>query len=87
MRSRLLRVQVMIIPISEASQEYAQSVRAQIRRAKLLVDIDTADKKMQKKVFEAQVAQYNYILVRAVLPSYAHSDLERHNTSWTVFCT
>ena len=57
--------QVMIIPISESSQEYARSVRAQIRAAKLLVDIDVADKKMQKKVFEAQVAQYNYILVRS----------------------
>jgi threonyl-tRNA synthetase len=56
-------VQVMIIPISEASVGYAQKVRASLRAAKLHVEVDASDKKMQKKVREAQLAQYNYILV------------------------
>ncbi|DBB09859.1 TPA: hypothetical protein ACH3X3_001472 [Trebouxia sp. C0006] len=55
--------QVMVVPISEASLEYAQQVRLQLRKAKLHVDVDATDRKMQKKVREAQLAQYNYILV------------------------
>ena len=53
----------MIIPISEASVGYAQKVRASLRAAKLHVEVDASDKKMQKKVREAQLAQFNYILV------------------------
>lgn len=58
-------LQVMVVPISEASLEYAQQVRSQLRKAKLHVDVDATDRKMQKKVREAQLAQYNYILVSA----------------------
>lgn len=57
--------QVMVVPISEASLQYAQQVRSQLRKAKLHVDVDATDRKMQKKVREAQLAQYNYILVSA----------------------
>ena len=53
----------MVVPISEASLEYAQQVRLQLRKAKLHVDVDATDRKMQKKVREAQLAQYNYQLV------------------------
>jgi histidyl-tRNA synthetase len=38
-------------------------VRRQLRAAKLHVDVDLSDRTMQKKVREAQLAQYNYILV------------------------
>jgi threonyl-tRNA synthetase len=38
-------------------------VRKVLRGAGLFVDADTTDRKMQKKVREAQLAQYNYILV------------------------
>lgn len=38
-------------------------VRNVLRRAKIHVDVDPSDRKMQKKVREAQLAQYNYILV------------------------
>ena len=55
--------QVMVIPISAASAGYAQEVRKTLRDARLFVDVDIADNKMQKKVREAQLAQYNYILV------------------------
>jgi threonyl-tRNA synthetase len=58
------RVQVMVVPISEASLEYAQAVRDALRGARLHADVDATDRKMQKKVREAQLAQYNYILVR-----------------------
>lgn len=55
--------QVMIVPISDRVQEYAQEVRKQLRGAKLHVDVDTSDRTMQKKVREAQLSQYNYIFV------------------------
>ncbi|WIA11803.1 hypothetical protein OEZ86_002795 [Tetradesmus obliquus] len=55
--------QVMVVPISEASYEYAGQVRKALRAAHFHVDADVTDRKMQKKVREAQLAQYNYILV------------------------
>jgi threonyl-tRNA synthetase len=55
--------QVMVVPISDRAYEYANEVRGVVRAAGLHVDVDLADRKMQKKVREAQVAQYNYILV------------------------
>ena len=67
LRSLPLVAQVMVIPISEGSVGYAQKVRATLRAAKLHVEVDASDKKMQKKVREAQLAQYNYILVRRLL--------------------
>lgn len=71
-----LAVQVMVVPISEASLEYAQQVRSQLRKAKMHVDVDATDRKMQKKVREAQLAQYNYILVSA--SAVADSELFEH---------
>jgi len=38
-------------------------VRRVMRSAKLHCDVDMSDRTMQKKVREAQLAQYNYILV------------------------
>ncbi|KAL6760107.1 hypothetical protein V8C86DRAFT_2561020 [Haematococcus lacustris] len=55
--------QVMVVPISESSYDYAKSLRGAIRKIGLHVDADCSDRKMQKKVREAQLAQYNYILV------------------------
>mmetsp|Transcript_21962 Transcript_21962/g.60797 ORF Transcript_21962/g.60797 Transcript_21962/m.60797 type:complete len:479 (+) Transcript_21962:156-1592(+) len=55
--------QVMIVPISEAAYDYAKELRQTIRKGGIHVDADCSDKKMQKKVRESQLAQYNYILV------------------------
>jgi threonyl-tRNA synthetase len=55
----------MVVPISEASLGYAQEVRGALRRARMHADVDTSDRKMQKKVREAQLEQYNYILARS----------------------
>jgi threonyl-tRNA synthetase len=55
--------QIMVVPISEGSYEYAAEVKDAVRAAGLHVDVDLMDRKMQKKVREAQIAQYNYILV------------------------
>lgn len=55
--------QAIVCPVSERSLPYALEVRDQIHQAGYYVDVDTTDRKIQKKVREAQLAQYNYILV------------------------
>ncbi|KAL6969483.1 threonine--tRNA ligase [Sarracenia purpurea var. burkii] len=55
--------QAIVCPVSEKSESYALQVKDQIHQAGFYVDVDTTDRKIQKKVREAQLAQYNYILV------------------------
>ena len=55
--------QVMVVPVGSAFTPYANEVRAALRKVRLHVDVDASDRKMQKKVREAQLEQYNYILV------------------------
>ncbi len=61
-------VQVMVVPISAASGDYAREVRAALRSSGFSADVDTADSKMEKKIREAQLEQYNYIVVRPPEP-------------------
>ncbi len=53
----------MVCPISEKINDYAIQVTQAIHNAGFFVDADLTDKTMQKKIREAQLAQYNYILV------------------------
>ncbi|KAJ7953654.1 threonine--tRNA ligase, mitochondrial [Quillaja saponaria] len=55
--------QAILCPVSEKSQSYALEVRDRIHQAGYYVDADITDRKIQKKIREAQLAQYNYILV------------------------
>ncbi|XP_045805575.1 threonine--tRNA ligase, mitochondrial 1-like isoform X1 [Trifolium pratense] len=55
--------QAIVCPVSEKSHAYAMQVRDQIHLAGYQVDAITTDMKIQKKAQEAQLAQYNYILV------------------------
>lgn len=55
--------QVMVVPISDSSYEYAIELKNTLRKHGFHVDADLQDRKMQKKVREAQVAQFNYIRV------------------------
>ncbi|GLT50300.1 hypothetical protein SLA2020_237930 [Shorea laevis] len=55
--------QAIVCSVSEKSEPYALKVRDQIHQAGYHVDVDTTDRTIQKKIREAQVAQYNYILV------------------------
>ena len=54
----------MVVPISTASAEYAKEVKATLRKESFSVDVDLVDNKMEKKIREAQLEQYNYIVVR-----------------------
>ena len=55
--------QVMIVPVSDKNVEYANEVRRELRKHKFHVQVNATDNKMQKKVREAQLDQFNYILV------------------------
>nr|GEY89164.1 threonine--tRNA ligase, mitochondrial 1-like [Tanacetum cinerariifolium] len=55
--------QAIVCPVSDKSLEYGQEVKEMIDAAGYYVDIDSSDRTIQKKVREAQLAQYNYILV------------------------
>eukprot|EP00252_Welwitschia_mirabilis_P001417 TRINITY_DN11281_c1_g1_i1.p1 TRINITY_DN11281_c1_g1~~TRINITY_DN11281_c1_g1_i1.p1 ORF type:complete len:742 (+),score=130.72 TRINITY_DN11281_c1_g1_i1:123-2348(+) len=55
--------QAIVCPVSEKSSGYALKVRDQIHNAGFYVDVDISDRTIQKKIREAQLARYNYILV------------------------
>ncbi|OVA03718.1 Aminoacyl-tRNA synthetase [Macleaya cordata] len=55
--------QAIVCTVSLKSQPHALQVQDQIHRAGYYVDVNTTDRMIRKKVREAQLAQYNYILV------------------------
>ncbi|GAB2273856.1 hypothetical protein Dimus_008628 [Dionaea muscipula] len=55
--------QAVVCTVSEKFEAYALEVQDQIHKAGYYVDIDNSDKTVNKKVREAQLAQYNFILV------------------------
>lgn len=55
--------QAIVVPVSERFAAYARAVRDRLHAAGLYVDVDGTDRKLNKKIREAQLAQYNYILV------------------------
>ncbi|DAZ96845.1 TPA: hypothetical protein N0F65_008276 [Lagenidium giganteum] len=56
--------QVAVIPIAEAHQAYAKEVAEKLENdMKLYVDVHDGSKTLNKRVREAQLAGYNYILV------------------------
>jgi threonyl-tRNA synthetase len=57
--------QVVVIPVSNdaAQNDYVDKVRQRLHDAGFHVDSDLSDKKLDKKIRESQLAQYNYILV------------------------
>lgn len=55
--------QAIVCNVSEKSSAYAHEVCDQIHKAGYFVNVDTSDKTINKKVREAQLSQYNYILV------------------------
>lgn len=56
-------VQVRVIPITQDHQAYANSVAAQLRAARLRVEVDDSDKRMNAKIRDAQQQKVPYMLV------------------------
>jgi len=56
--------QVMVIPVMPMFNEYAQHIRSVLHDAKIVIDCDLDDgSTLNKKVRNAQLAQYNFIFV------------------------
>lgn len=59
----------MVVPISESVHDYAAEVRKQLRALRFHVAIDLSNTTVPRKVREAQLNKYNYILVSPPTPS------------------
>jgi len=55
--------QVQICPVSEKCLSYANEVGAKLHAAGLYVDVGAGDQTLNKQIREAQLAQYNFIVV------------------------
>eukprot|EP01001_Neometanema_parovale_P008631 NODE_489_length_2421_cov_64.618799_g464_i0.p1 GENE.NODE_489_length_2421_cov_64.618799_g464_i0~~NODE_489_length_2421_cov_64.618799_g464_i0.p1 ORF type:complete len:758 (-),score=214.03 NODE_489_length_2421_cov_64.618799_g464_i0:146-2347(-) len=55
--------QVQVVPVAPDFFEYCKAVRQQFHDAGFHADVDLSDNQFNKKVRNAQVAQYNFILV------------------------
>jgi len=55
--------QVIVLPVVPKFFEYAETVRKRVHEARFFVDVDTSKRKLTKMIREAQLAQYNLILV------------------------
>ncbi len=55
--------QLCVVPVAESYNAYARTVRDTLHAAGYYVDVDDSSKQFAKKVREAAMAQYNYILV------------------------
>lgn len=55
--------QTIVLPVGETQLPYAQEVAALLRQRGYVVDVDESNRKLPKKVREAQLAGYNMMLV------------------------
>ena len=54
--------QVIIIPVAHAYDEYASEVAQRFHDVGFYVEANLSSETLKKKILEAQVAQWNYIL-------------------------
>ncbi|OZJ06630.1 Threonine--tRNA ligase, cytoplasmic [Bifiguratus adelaidae] len=55
--------QVMVVPVTQAFFGYAQEVADAILQENMYVDVDLSDNTLNKKIRNAEIAQYNFVLV------------------------
>lgn len=55
--------QVQVIPVAAALIPYAEKVQKQLHDAGFFVDVDSSDSTLNKKIRNAEIAQYNFIFV------------------------
>jgi threonyl-tRNA synthetase len=55
--------QAIVLPVAEAHLPYARKVHEELHAAGFFVETDDTDMTLSKKIFNAQEAQHNYILV------------------------
>jgi threonyl-tRNA synthetase len=55
--------QALVVPVSKTFSEYAEQVQKKVSAAGFYVDVDLSARTLNKMVREAQLSQYNFILV------------------------
>lgn len=55
--------QAMVCPVSEEYEDYALQIRDGIHDAGFYVDVDTSERRIDEKVREARLMEYNYALI------------------------
>ncbi|KAJ1965991.1 threonyl-tRNA synthetase [Dimargaris xerosporica] len=55
--------QVMVVPVTGVIFEYAREVRQALHHAGLYADVDLSDSTLNKKIRNAEIAQYNFVVV------------------------
>ena len=55
--------QVQVVPVAQLHIPYAQEVKAALHLAGFHADVDSSHNTLNKKIREAQLSQYNFILV------------------------
>ncbi|KAJ1792287.1 threonyl-tRNA synthetase [Coemansia sp. RSA 1807] len=55
--------QVMVVPVTGVVYEYAEKVKQQLHEAGYFVDVDVSADTLNKKIRNAEIAQYNFICV------------------------
>jgi threonyl-tRNA synthetase len=56
-------VQVVVVPITDAQNEYARVIEARLRKAKLRVEVDDRPERMQRKIRDAQARKVPYMTI------------------------
>ena len=56
-------VQVVVVPITDAQNEYARTIEARLRKAKLRVEVDDRPERMQRKIRDAQARKVPYMTI------------------------
>jgi threonyl-tRNA synthetase len=54
--------QVCVITVADRHKEYAHQIAAEIKKAGFLCDVDDTSESVNKKIRNAQLMQYNYML-------------------------
>jgi threonyl-tRNA synthetase len=55
--------QILIVPIADTFNKYAEGVHKELKEAGLRADIDTREITLNKKIRDGELLYYNYILV------------------------
>ena len=56
-------VQVVVVPITDAQNEYAQKVADRLRSHRLRVEVDERSERMQRKIRDAQARKVPYMAI------------------------
>ncbi len=59
----LAPTQAVVVPIADRHVEYAESVAGELRRARLRVEVDSRNERMNSKIRDAQLRKIPYVLV------------------------